>query len=531
MSQQTKSVLFNTSAGTDVQYVGENILIPGLSPIKQTRVVDFSQVNYRAEVSQVVTVGGVIAYTPTGSTKYTVVIADARRRNHGLTESPFTYSYVTPADVTAIGSTPALQRDAISNALIKKINAVSYNYTVAAIITAGAGTGFTITDKPGYYPIPVQGMTNREGVSTIYLKPDSDGRGFSGTNIALTTAAVISSGVGANLVTSAPVFDLVYTNLVSGFVDGPKTIAGATAISGQQYTLFSVTYLENVNLPSIANTYFGLLPKTVQIWIDNGAGASAVNLANYILVERSIHRGIAYRFVSNPTAQVDFLDNVILFQGPAGAVPATTGESKMVSDAKWAYTNIGTNVVVAPTPSNTGLIIDQTLVAGNGAEYTPSLSTFSPKEFVVGKLECSVLARVSAVTMANCTWLVGFRVKGPYVANFAYNGIGAIGSTAAAPTNISTQGSLLGTVVSTTSTAVLANAASYEVIVTVDINGVVTCKIADVVYPVYSVGTTPLVLPAGMIIIPFFRGVNVGGSAALLTVSEVVALPTKNAFA
>ena len=72
MSQLKKSVLFNTSKGTDVQYVGGEILIPGLNPIKQSRIVNFSQMNYRAEVVQVVTVGGT-SYTPTASTRYIVI--------------------------------------------------------------------------------------------------------------------------------------------------------------------------------------------------------------------------------------------------------------------------------------------------------------------------------------------------------------------------------------------------------------------------------------------------------------------------
>lgn len=528
MLNPTKSILFNTSSGTDVQYVDGDVRIPGLDPIRQFRIVDFSQINYRAEVVQVVTIGAT-AYTPTGSTPYIVTIGDNRRVQNKLVELPFIYTYVTPVDITVLGATPALQREAISLALIARINAKVNNWTNA--VTLGGGAGFTITDDAGYFPASSQTMNNREGASTIKLRTRVGGGGFAINNIVLTTAAIYASGVGALLASFAPVFDLTYSSLIAGYVLGPKTILGATAVGGQRYNLFSISYLADTNLPTIATGYIGFSLKNQQVWVDNGAGSSSANLNGYIALERSMHRGIANRNLTTPTAQIDFLDNVILFQGPAGAVPATTGESKMVSDAKWVYNNIGTNVVAAPTPSNAGLIIDQTLVAGNGAEYTPSLLTLSPKEFVVGKVECSVFARVTATTIANCAWLVGFRVKAAHSATFAYSGIGAVGTTAAAPTLVSTQGSLTGTVVSTVSATVLVNAINYAVLVSVDINGLVTCKINDVTYPVYSVGTTPLVLTAGMVIIPFFRGVNVGGSAALLTVSEVMALPTRMAIA
>ena len=73
MSQKNKSVLFNTSAGTDVQYSGGEIQIVGLDPIPQARIIDFSQINYRTEVVQVVTIGAT-AYTPVADTTYCVEI-------------------------------------------------------------------------------------------------------------------------------------------------------------------------------------------------------------------------------------------------------------------------------------------------------------------------------------------------------------------------------------------------------------------------------------------------------------------------
>lgn len=525
MSQKNKSVLFNSSTGTDVQFSGSDLLIAGLDPIHQGRIIDFSQVNYRAEVQQVVTIGAT-AYTPTANTTYCVEIGDVTRVDKGFTENVKKYIYTTPADITTIGASAALQREYITGKLVAKINAIASNFVLAASL--GSGNGFTVTDDAGYFPYNRQGMTNRRGASLVRPCQNSDSTGFAASNYVLTTAAVYEFGTGLNLLNAAPVYDFMTGNLIAGEFETPVTSAGATAVSGQKYNMFSVTYLKRVALPTAfnGNSYVYLL-LTQQAYVDNGAGSSTANLTGYIAFERAMHRGLANLYSNNPNAQIDFLDNVILFQGPAGAVPATTGETKMLSDAKWVYNNIGTNVITVPTPSNTGLILDQTLTATQGAEYTPSLLTLAPKEFTVGKTDFSVFARVTATTWANGAWQIGFRTKAAHSATFAYSNLAVVGSLAATPTVVSTQGILNSATLVATSTGVtLTNSANYSVEVLVNKAGVVTCKLNDVVYPVYSVGTTPLVFTAGTILIPTFRAVNVTGSAPLTTISEVLALPS-----
>lgn len=523
MSQKNKSVLFNTSAGTDVQYSGQELLIAGLDTMNQGRIINFTQINFRAEVSQVVTIGP-IAFNPVGNVSYAIEIGDVTRVDHGYAENLKQYKYVTPADITTLGATPALQREAIYAQIILKVNKLASSYVTAVSLTGGAG--FTVTDKPGYFPYSRTGMTNRKGASLVRPYQNTDGTGFSASNFVLTTPAVYEFGTGLNLLNSMPILDFITGNLISGDLDTPLSSTGATALSGQTYNMFSITYLKRVALPTAFNgNSLVYLALTQSAYADNGNGTSGANLAGYINFERSMHRGLAFQYVSNPTAQVDFLDNVILFQGPAGAVPATTGETKMVSDAKWVYNNIGTNVVVAPTPSNTGLILDQTLTATQGAEYTPSLSTLAPKEFVVGKIDFSIFVRISATTWANGAWQIGFRTKAAHSATFAYSNLAVIGSLAATPTLVSTQGILnSAALVANTTGLTLVNSANYSAEVLVSKLGVVTCKVNDVVYPIYSVGTTPLALIAGTILVPTVRAVNVGGSAPLLTVSEVLAL-------
>jgi len=517
-------VLLNTSAGTDVQYVGGLIQIPGLDDVKQTRVVDFSQINYRAEVQQVVTVA--VPTTPTASTKYTVLIGDNNRKVNGKQELLVPYSYTTSATLATEGASDALRREYIALQIIAKINAITSNYVVAATLTGGAG--FTITDDAGYYPYNRQGMTNRLGATRVAVDTNEDGSGFVAASVTLTTRAVYSVGVGANLANSAAVYDLVTGHLIAGEIDYPKTISGAIAVSGQKYNMFNIAYLADVTLPNIGDANGGLAMRYQQVWVDNGTGSSTTNLAGYIAFERAMHRGIAYQYASNPSAQVDFLDNVILFQGAAGAVPTTTGENKMVSDAKWVYNQIGTQTITVPTPSNDGLVLDQDLTDTEGAEYTPSLLTNAPQEFTVGKSDFSIFARLKAADYTDAAWQVGFRKKAAHAADFNnYTDLASVGTLAADGDLVVTNGILNNAATVSTSTAIApTNAAYLTVEVLVKKDGTVTCKLNDVVYPVYSAGTTALIFDAGDIMIPFVRYANISTGDPDLVLNEVIAVPS-----
>jgi len=518
-------VLLNTSSNTDVQYSGGSILINGLDAVKQTRIVDFSQINYRAEVQQVVTVA--VPTTPTASTKYTVLVGDNNRKAQGKLEYLVPYSYTTSATLATEGANDAARREYIALQIVAKINQINTNWVVAASL--GTGTGFTITDDAGYYPYNRQGMTNRLGATSVKVATNTDGSGFVAANVTLTTPAVYSVGVGLNLQNSAAVYDLATGNLIAGEIDYPKVyLTGALAVSGQKYNMFNISYLADVNLPNIGDDKQGLSQRYQQVWVDNGTGASVTNLAGYISFERAMHRGIANRFNQDPSAQVDFLDGVILFQGAAGAVPTTTGANKMVSDAKWTYTQIGTQTLTTPTPGNDGLILDQDLVDTEGAEYTPSLLTNCPKEFTVGKTDFSIFARVKAADYTDAAWQVGFRKKAAHAADFNnYTDLASVGTLAANGDLVVTNGILNNAAtVSTSTTIVPADTAYVTVEVLVNKLGTVTCKLNDVVYPVYSAGTTALVFDAGDIMIPFVLYANISTGDPDLVLNEVIALPT-----
>lgn len=534
MSQKNKSVLFNTSAGTDVRYSGGELQIAGLDPINQARIIDISQVNYRAEVQQVVTVGAT-AYTPTADTTYCIEIGDVTRVDHGYTENLKRYTYTTPADVTTIGANAAAQREYIHGQLVTKINAIASNFVLAASL--GSGNGFTVTDDPGYFPYNRQGMTNRRGASLVRPCQNSDGTGFAASNYVLTTAAVYEFGTGLNLLNNAPVYDYMTGNLISGEIETPITAAGATAVSGQKYNMFSITYLKRVALPTAfnGNSYVYLLVNQTA-YVDNGAGTSISNLSGYIAFERQIHRAIANKYSLDVNAVAEFFDSNFVIQGPLGAVPVATANLKNKFLTGYGnlfnHYNINAQTIVAPSQGATGLLIDQDLTATDGAHYCAEVGTSSPKEFVVGKDDVTFLFKASASTVANLVLLAGLRKKEAYTADFNdYNDMVAAG-TGPSGTTFYTYGILQNAATVATTTSVNAvDATAFTIRIVVPKSGLVSVYINDVKYPVYSVGTTPLTFVAGTVLIPFFQYTNLNSAAAVGNVTELLALPSASVFA
>lgn len=536
MSQKNKSVLFTTSASTDVQYSGGNLTIAGLDPINQARIIDFSQINYRAEVQQVVTIGAT-AYTPVADTTYTVEIGDSVRVDHGYTENLKRYSYTTPADITTLGATAALQREAIHLAIIAKINAIASNYVAAATLTLG--NGFTVTDDAGYYPYNRQGMNNRRGASLVRPCQNTDGTGFAATNYVLTTAAVYEFGTGANLLNNAAVYDYMTGNLIAGEIENPVTASGGLPVSGQKYNMFSITYLKRVALPTAfnGNSYVYLL-LTQMAYVDNGAGSSTTNLSGYIAFERAMHRGIANKYSLDPNAIAEFFDNNFVIQGPLGAVPTTAPNVK--NKFLTGYGNLfnhynicdaATQTIVAPTQGATGLLIEQDATATEGAHYCAEVGTSAPKEFVVGKSDITFLFKASATTVANVVLLAGLRTKEAYTSNFNdYTNMVAAG-TGPSGTDLYTYGILSNAAtVATDTTYNAANSTEFTIRITVTKAGLCAVYVNDIKVNVYSAGTTALSFVAGTVLIPFFQYTNLNSAAAVPNVTELLALADINVF-
>lgn len=264
------------------------------------------------------------------------------------------------------------------------------------------------------------------------------------------------------------------------------------------------------------------------IFVDNGTGTSTSNLAGYIAFEEAVHRLIA-RY-NAPYQQIvgEFFDSPTFFQAALGAVPATTGQTKMATEyGQLVFNNIGTNTIVTPTPVDTGLNLDQDATDTEGAEYTPSLLTACPKEFVVGKTGISVLVRMTVTDHTDAKVLIGLRKKAAHAADYDdYTDLAAIGFIGDL---VYTWGILNNaTTVATNTTTVPTDGASEVFEIRVDTAGAVTAWYNGVSKVIYSAGTTALVLDAGDIVIPTVRAVNISGGDPDVIISELLALPSNN---
>lgn len=536
--QVNEAVLLRTSAATDVQSSGGYITIAGLSSTWKKLVSSIKQIKYKAEVVQVVTVGAVdTAWVPTGSTTYGVLIGDPRRNVAGAQAQPKLYAYTTTSSLAVEGATAALRREYINLQIVNKINADATNYVVAATLTLG--NGYTITDDAGYNPfllndanlLYAQGQSGRMGKSTIQIWQETDGTGYATNNIAVTTAAVYAFGVGADLANGKPVMDFMYGNLIQGtLIAPPLTTAGLGAVSGQKYDAFVIQSFGT----AAAHNQTGqdaLIPKIKTVWVDNGTGSDNTNLAGFKAIERVFHKLMVQVFAPDASLVAEFFDAPIGFQDPLGAAPTgtanTLGWQLGYPTGRFNRTNIGTQTIVVPVLNADGLLLDQDDTAGDGSHTSANQQALGDQSFVVGKSEYTLVGRFVAADWTDTQIMLGIRIKAVYTADYNnYTDLAAIGGGAADGDSITTTGILNNAAtVSTDSGANFADGVSMLLMIKVALNGTVSAYYANSTggwtsAPIYSTGTTTLVLDAGDEFIPFYQHVNIGGGDPAVSISE-----------
>lgn len=531
-------ILLKTSSGTDFKYSGRQLTFTGAKPINVDRIVSIKQEKYRAEVVQVVTAGAG-TYTPQASTLYAYEIGDQNRVTSGGQETLTKYGYTTPADLTTIGATAALQREYIHLQLIADINANTGNFVTAA--TLGTGTGFTITDDAGYYPVRAQGMSNRLGATQVYAAQNADGTGFTSASVSVTTAAVYSFGVGADLLAAKPVMSYMSGNLVTGTYSAPKAADGTYAVAGQNYDGFRIETLETASAHSQTGQ-LALVPSEVIVFVDNGTGTATTNLDGFKAFERYFQKLVCKYYDASPALVQEWFDAPIVFQDPLGAAPTGTADTlgwQLSPYGSLNRTNIGTQTIVAPVLNATGLLIDQDDTATEGSHTSANQQALGVQSFVVGKTEAMVVARVVMGDWTDAAFKVGFRKKAVYAAVFNnYTDIAAIGngSSAAGTTWINgdlivTNAGLNGAAhVQAISAVAPVDAKSVLFVLKVAIDGTVTAYADGVSFPIYSVGTTTMDFDAGDELIPFYQIVNIGGGDPAASISAFFAIPTAQAI-
>ncbi len=527
------SQLFTSSLATDVLSSNDVLTVGIMPPVKKSQIAQMVQVKYQAEVGQIYTITTTI--TPAGSTNYIIELGDTNRTRNGVQEQLKRYTYLTPADVTTLGATAALQREAINVALIAKINAdTAYNFVTAA--TTAGGTGMTITDATGYYPVNAQGMTVRQGATFVQTCCDSNRGGFLGTEAVITTAANYGFGIGAQLANYRPIIDVMWGNLISGYLGGtaPKTSAGVYASSGQQYDGFAITGL-TPSPTSTGHSQTAYIPFNYIAYVDNGSGTTTTNLAGYKAFARQWRKNASAMYKNDQAVVIEYFDKPIVFQDPLGAAPTGTADIlgwQLSPYGSLNRTNIGTQTIVAPVLDDTGLLIDQDDTTTEGSHTSANQQVLGDQQFVVGKQEFSLTCTVVAGDWTDTQFLVGFRKKAVYTADYNnYTDLAAIGGGAADGDSITTQGILNNAATVATDTGVnFTDAVSVELMIKVALDGTVSCYANGTKYPVYSVGTTALIFDAGDAMIPFYQHVNIGNGNPAVSISEFVALNTKDGF-
>lgn len=524
-----QAVLFRTSASTDIQCSGGNITIAGLNggSVAKKDITGIYQLLYKAEVKQIVTVATTAA--PAAATLYQVAVYDPVRTISGYTESPRIYSYRTSNDLVLEGANAAAQREYINLQLIAKINADTANHATAATSTGGAG--FTVTDTGVYYPVFAQNMTNIKGVNKVYTITNPDGTGFADNLATVTTAAVYSSGVGSKLAQEAPVTSFVFNNLISGVLDAPPvTVDNLPAVTGQQYDAFVITSLKAI--PAIpVGSHLAFQDRTQTVWVDNGLGSTTTNRTGFLAFERVMHKLMLQQYQDDASTVQEFFDKPIVFQDPLGAAPTGTANTlgwQLSPYGSMNRTNIGTQTIVAPVLDATGLLIDQDDVAGDGSHTSANQQALGDQSFIVGKAEYTVYGNAVAGDWTDTQFMIGIRKKAVYTADYNdYTDLAAIGGGAADGDSIFTFGILNNAATVATDTGVnFTDAASTALMIKVDIDGNVTAWVGNTSYPIYSVGTTALVLDAGDEFIAFYQHVNIGSGNPAISIGQFFGVAT-----
>lgn len=531
------SQLFTTSAASDVQS-SNDVLTVGIMPaVNKKQIAQLIQVKYAAEVGQIYTVT-TSSITPAGSTAYTIAIGDTNRTRNGVQEQLKRYTYVTPDDITTLGATAALQREAINVALIAKINDDGdYNFVTATTSTGGAG--FTVTDDTGYYPVNAQGMTVRQGASYVQTCRNSNASGFVGTEAAITTAANYGFGIGAQLAEYKPVIDQMWGNLISGYLGGtaPKTAAGAYATSGQKYDGFAIIGL-TPSPTQTGHSQTAYIPLVEIAYVDNGTGTSTSNATGFAAFERAFQEEIVGMYLRDASTTATFFDTPPTYASTtvsATSLPAVNGvptgaqgdiNAIRFNDASLNYAILGAGgqTKIVPTWGAAGLTLDLDAADNEGAEYSAPIATNSNKQFVVGKQEFSLIVKGSIADVSDtddCAF--GFRKKEAYQANIDDYDEMAVLNVIAGDIKIET---ILNNGATTTTDTTLnwADAETHELELRVDINGLVRFYVDSV--DKTSVQTTNFSFDAGEVVIPFAYVLNAAASAPDVIISKFVALPS-----
>lgn len=504
-----KTILLTTSTANDVVFSNGTYSVAGLK-FKKSNITSAKHIRFKAEVPQVVTIDTTAATSPLTSTDVTVKV-NVKDNTGRVTESKVTLR--TPATITELGGSAAVQNEAVNAALVAKLNALGLPFTAASLTS---GEGITITDKAGYF------KGNRGGATGVTVT------GFTATTVSATTKAVYSFGVGADLAANQTIsFPYGSATMDSGNthygIPAPKTVAGASAVSGQKYDAFVFSFFQESELP-VGDGKKALQEEQIFVFVDNGTGSVTTNAAGFLAFEKAMHKIIALYNKSVHSVEEFFDGGFIGAAVGGGAVGGT--ETTSINTYVTPYGTLAQHImgdtatVIYPVQGNTGWVIDNDNTATEGCEWTPPIATVNDQKFTVGKSAFQNYMKVLVGDATDVNLRVGFRKVQADQADFGYSDYAVVSLTADV---VKTAANLNGgTPYTKTTTDVFADATYYDVQVIVNIDGTVVAKVNGKEYAVESASGVAMVFDAGDTLIPTSSAVNVGGGDADTVFNQLI---------
>jgi hypothetical protein len=229
-------------------------------------------------------------------------------------------------------------------------------------------------------------------------------------------------------------------------------------------------------------------------------------------------------YAGDPSSTISFLDESPLYGAKAGgASTGTTGDENVITfpDAMFNHHVLGTQTILYPPWSTSGLDMVQDVADNDGCEISAPIEASSAREFVVGQEEISLRVELTIADITDTDdCAMGLRKKEAFQANLDdYDEMACMNVIVGA---VYTETILNGagtTSTDTTDTVTDTETHTYEV--RVDMDGAVTYRLDDA-EPTTVVAYS---FDAGEVLIPFFYHINVGAADPGTVASKFFAIP------
>lgn len=501
-----KTALFTTSAKNTVVVGGGSnptINILGLNPMRISDIANIGIKKSRAAVGQVYTIGGDTPTLTVGN-----IYKIAMKRQVAKSQSNFEdYNKVFKVTLDSDKGSAVLNRTHVYAQLASQIN-LDTSVNITAVATAG--TSLVLTEDPTKYFSGVHNAaTSGRGANEIKVTRDANG-GFADSSLVQTTAPVYAAGQGADLLKMGA-GQGVYGHLVSEAIEGKEALSGAS--TGQTYNSFVFTSIVPHNSGHGGVAAWNVV--TQELYVDNGEGDSATNLAGYRAFELEIERIIYGEIWGSAPGTIGAIFKGATAPsrlGEAGGLPTGSAGDENVyhfadQGVSLMQSILGTQTDLYSQLEADGLRLTQDAADNDGMEFHPQYHASSPYIVTVQSGTYSVRAQIKVGDVSDADEImIGFRSAVAVQANVTgYDDIIAL-NIDLGDVQMITEDANSGTRAVTDSLINVADAGVVDLEVRLNNDGTTEFLINDVDYS--NLITTPVTHTAGQTLIPFMRCLN-----------------------